>query len=126
MSTEDYEHKYQKYKQKYNELKQVEARLIKEGKLNADGSLKQQGGAPVNVQLYKAEWCGHCKHFSPVWDQLQQSNKHVKFETFDADKHKEVIASSNIQGFPTIRVNGHDYKGSRDFNSLHSLLNSSE
>jgi glutaredoxin len=123
-STEDYNKKYIKYKQKYNELKKVEARLILEGKLNADGSLKiQNGGASPVVSLYKAEWCGHCNTFKSTWNQLQKTIKHVKFETFDADNHGDIIKSQNIQGFPTIKINGHEYHGERDFETLRSILN---
>ena len=118
----DYNSKYLKYKQKYLELKEYESQLIKEGKLNADGSLKQTGGGGT-VALYKAEWCGHCKNFSPVWEKLKKANKHIKFETYDSNQHAEVIKARNIQGFPSIHINGYQYNGDRDFDSLNKLLN---
>ena len=126
-SNENYDQKYLKYKKKYNELRKIEARLISEGKLNADGSLKiQNGGSSPTVSLFKAEWCGHCKNFTSTWNQLQKTNKHVKFETFDADKHGDIIKKQNIDGFPTIKINGNVYHGERDFESLNSLLNGSQ
>jgi glutaredoxin len=98
-----------------------------EGKLNADGSLKiQNGGSSPTVSLFKAEWCGHCKNFTSTWNQLQKTNKHVKFETFDADKHGDIIKKQNIDGFPTIKINGNVYHGERDFETLNSLLNGSQ
>jgi len=122
----DYDSKYLKYKQKYIELKKYEAQLIKEGKLNADGSLKTQAGGskatPV-ISLYKAEWCGHCKTFAPVWNELQKKNKHIKFETYDSDKHKDIMKERKIEGFPSIHINGNNYNGARDFETLDRLLN---
>ena len=125
VKNEDYTAKYLKYKKKYQELKKVETQLIKEGKLNTDGSLKQSGGSNKVVRLFKADWCGHCQMFKSTWEELQK--KHggsIKFETIDADTDKAIVQSNNIQGFPTIHINGNEYKGSRDFQTLSQQLNS--
>lgn len=119
----DYRSKYLKYKKKYLKLKQLEKNMI--------GGGNQQISDP-EIYLFKAEWCGHCKAFKPVWNELNKKYKSkYTFKTFDADKNKNDIQKWNIEGFPTIMLKNKDgqvieFRGSRDIETLSDFLNQFE
>lgn len=51
-----------------------------------------------------APWCGHCKHFAPVFENLARkfsNNKNIKFVKVDATTN-DLPQFPAIQGFPTI------------------------
>ncbi len=111
-----YEEKYLKYKNKYLALKKA---------LETKNMIG--GGNKVEVILFKADWCGHCKRFKPVWEQLQkQFASKFTFTTYDADKNQDKLEEYKVDGFPTIlfKDGGHvkPYEGSRDFEELSGLL----
>ncbi len=109
----DYQSKYLKYKNKYIALKNSL-------KLN-----QQKGGESVkpDVYLFKAEWCGHCQHFKPAWEALQNKYRtKYNFITYDSDKNGKEIKEWKVEGFPTIYFKNGDtateYNGPRDVDSL--------
>ena len=110
----DYKEKYLKYKQKY---------LLLKNKKNMIG-----GSPKSEISLYKANWCGHCKMFMPVWQKLQENykNNKIKFITYDSEKHKDYIDKMKIQGFPTIHIiNGgsiEEYIGDRTYEGLETKI----
>lgn len=88
-------------------------------------------GNPGIVLVY-AHWCGHCKRFMPIYQnmaaQLNQAGDSFVCLAIESDELKKdngVISKSlNIEGFPTIfwvdqkgKVLG-QYKGDRDANSI--------
>jgi thioredoxin-like negative regulator of GroEL len=84
--------------------------------------------------LYYAEWCGHCKNFTPKWDELANKCKDkmnfAKIEQSIFNK-KELgyNPSENIDGYPTIylRKNGKDveqYSGERSLEALEKYIDS--
>jgi len=116
MEKSNYYNKYLKYKNKYLELKNI---------LNQNG-----GGNKSDVMLFKAEWCGHCKNFIPVWNTLKNDkklNKKFNFITYDSEKDSKVVSNLNIQGYPTLLLKKNDtvteYSGARDFEYLNEYLN---
>ena len=89
----DFKQKYLKYKQKYLNLQMA---------LYIQGGGSSQG-QPITLNLFKADWCHHCKTFKPTWDALQKNGQfNIKYNTYDADKHKTEIANWKIEGFPTL------------------------
>ena len=77
--------------------------------------------------LFKAEWCGHCKHFLPIWEKISNdSNLNISFKIFDSEKNKKEIKEYNIDGFPTIMYKFNDklieYTGSRDVESIKHFI----
>jgi len=113
----DYQSKYLKYKNKYISLK---------NSMNYD---QQKGGnVKPSVYLFKAEWCGHCQHFKPVWEGLQEKYRNkYNFITYDSDKNSKEIKEWKVEGFPTIYFkngnNATEYSGSRDVDSLVTFFN---
>ena len=120
----DYRSKYLKYKKKYLVLKQVEKSMT--------GGGNQESSESPEVYLFKAEWCGHCKAFKPVWNELNKKYKSkYTFKTFDADANKNDMQKWQIQGFPTIMLKNKDgqvieFRGSRDIETLSDFLNQFE
>lgn len=119
--------KYLKYKNKYLRLKKVFDN-IKSRKVDF-----QYGGGEdtVELMLFKAEWCGHCKNFLPVWNTLQKDygNKYT-FTTYDLDNDKEVFDKWEIKGYPTLIINNRgklmDYNGPREMEDMIDLMNALE
>lgn len=118
----DYD-KYLKYKNKYLNLKK---------QLGMRG-----GGDKTELVLVKAEWCGHCKNFLPVWNTLQNMDEfktRYKFSTYDEKEDKDEIKnleeSGNIQvkGYPTLLINANnnvrEYNGPKEMEHMLDLLNS--
>ena len=110
---------YLKYKTKYLSLKK---------KLE---NQEQNGGAEEKkeVYLFKANWCPHCVHFLPSWEQLEKDhNKSYNFITYDSDKNEKEIKQWDIKGFPTIVVKQGDdaleYVGPNDYNSVLNFIKS--
>lgn len=92
----NYHEKYLKYKAKYLSLKNKEKGMKK---FIMSGGAKQMN----TLYLFKAEWCGHCKAFKPIWEKLKNHyNGKVNFVTFDSEKNKKEIAEYKIDGFPTL------------------------
>jgi thiol-disulfide isomerase/thioredoxin len=83
--------------------------------------------AQPELMLFKADWCGHCKHFLPTWEKISKNTDlNVSFKIFDSDKNRKEIDEYNISGFPTImyKVNNKliEYNGDRDENSIKEFI----
>ena len=108
----DYTEKYNKYKKKYNLLKQMGGQKYPE------------------LITFTAKWCGHCTKFQPVIEELQANSKklNIKVTSYDSEKDKLMIDEYKIQGFPTIMLNHNnkliEYNGRRDKESIVNFINS--
>lgn len=112
----NYEAKYNKYKHKYLELQK--------------NKLMTGGGNKNTLHLFKAEWCGHCQHFKPIWDALQNDKtmqQKVSFVEHDGDKDKSSFKKYEVSGFPTIILETKnktiEYVGNRDADGLIDFIN---
>lgn len=100
-------------------------------KITQDGVYTKTNGNP-GMLLVHADWCGHCKHFIPVFRQIsQQLNQDsitfpcvaIESEELKADDGK-LSKALNIEGFPTLlffdqsgKIIG-NYDGQRDKSSI--------
>ena len=120
MSSELYYQKYIKYKTKYNNLKtntQIGGKIQK-----------------TDIYFFKANWCGHCKNFTPIWDALEKdlSDKYT-FNTIDVDdkKNEEILEKYKkyIEGYPTIiKKVGNDinlFNGERNVTNVREFITES-
>lgn len=91
-----YKEKYLKYKQKYLKLKNNN----KSNTIQSGGENNQK----LELILFKADWCGHCKRFSPIWEKMQEKyKKEFNFITIDSTE-KEQLKNWKVNSFPTIFV----------------------
>nr|QFG74681.1 MAG: thioredoxin [Megaviridae environmental sample] len=109
-----YQEKYYKYKKKYI--------LLKKELSNQDISKDK-----MNILLFKAEWCGHCKNFLPTWNALtKEFESKYNFITYDYNNNEDEMRKYEINSFPTIVLEKNDikeeYRGPRDLTTLHEFL----
>ena len=80
----------------------------------------------ITLLLAKANWCGHCKKFEPIYDHSEEKYKNnkylnkyeIKFEKYDLaddnEKNKFMLshfkAMDKVKGYPTLFVNIRDGK----------------
>lgn len=103
--------------------------LYKKKYLQKKMSKMSGGSSQKELMLFKANWCGHCKSFLPIWEKItSDSNIKINFKTFDSDLHKKEMQDFNIEGFPTIlyKVNNKliEYNGNRDEKSVRDFISS--
>ena len=78
----------------------------------------------TKVELYYAEWCGHCNKFKPEWEKFKKNalDGGIKTNEYEAEKDKTKVEEANVSGFPTIiiTINGkkEDYNGPRTAEAL--------
>jgi len=84
----------------------------------------------ITVILARANWCGHCQHFEPIYEESEKKykdNKYlqnytIKFDNFDLanDDVKNGFmlghynAMEKISGYPTVLVNITDEKNKKN------------
>lgn len=86
------------------------------------------------IQLFYAEWCGHCKVFKPEWeklkleiDKLKENGQDISYVEYESEQD-DIMKKNNIQGYPTIRIkageNITDYQGERTASAILQELTS--
>ena len=63
----------------------------------------------IHVELFKADWCGHCNRFIPNWNFLVDDpdlKQFVTFKLYEETKEKDAehFKKNNISSFPTIKI----------------------
>ena len=83
---------------------------------------------PVSCNYYYMEQCGHCKTFSPEWDQFVQSyTGDVKLRKIEMNEAGKDLEKYKIEGFPTIlfindKGEAKNYDGPRTSEGLDKFL----
>lgn len=85
----------------------------------------------TTITLYHANWCGHCRRFLPVWEDLKRELDKIGIEhrEYEEGQNPEMIKEANISGFPTLRINKgkeYDYKGPRTVDAIIAELTDRE
>ena len=85
-------------------------------------------GNPASCTYYYMNNCGHCKRFSPEWDDFVQSyNGPVRLKKIEMNDAGSDLEKYNIQGFPTILFldeegNSKFYEGPRTSDGLNKFI----
>jgi len=85
-------------------------------------------GNPASCTYYYMNNCGHCKRFSPEWDDFVQSyNGPVRLKKIEMSDAGSDLEKYNIQGFPTILFldeegNSKFYEGPRTSDGLNKFI----
>ena len=136
---ENYNKKYLKYKEKYLVLKKEYDEIMKKNMKGGNGNQvsgiimtaekKLPDNTKITVILFKADWCGHCKHFKPTWEKISDIYKQkYNFITYDADTQTDKLKEYKIDSFPTVLIKTGDvikpYNGDRSFDDFSNFLQS--
>lgn len=96
------------------------------------------GNNQKKLMFFRAEWCGHCTRFKPVWDEFvsectnTKMFPHVQIVELDIDQEstKPLMAKHNVGGFPhVVLTDANDendvvYSGNRTKEDLIQFLQS--
>ena len=55
-----------------------------------------------------AEWCGACREYRPLFEQVAQAHPALRFAWVDIEDHAELADDFDVETFPTILVAGND------------------
>jgi thioredoxin 1 len=59
---------------------------------------------PTVVVDYWAPWCGPCRGFAPVFEQVSELHPDVVFAKVNTDEEQEIAAHFQIRSIPTLMV----------------------
>jgi thioredoxin 1 len=49
-----------------------------------------------------ADWCGPCKQFAPVYEQISEQHPEITFGKVDTEAERELAAAAKISSIPTL------------------------
>jgi thiol-disulfide isomerase/thioredoxin len=55
----------------------------------------------LTVEYYTAPWCGPCRAFGPVMDEVMKV-KGINYQKIDVDNNRELAMTNGISSVPTI------------------------
>ena len=51
-----------------------------------------------------AEWCGPCKNFAPIYDEISEKHEDIVFAKVKTEEEQELGASFQIRSIPTLMI----------------------
>lgn len=83
--------------------------------------------------MFYAPWCGHCKSFSPTWEQLaemlNEDDSNIRIAKVDCTSDAKVCSEQDITGYPTLKFfkvgdnEGVRFRGTRDLPTITNFIN---
>lgn len=55
-----------------------------------------------------AEWCGACREYRPLFEQVARANPGFRFAWVDIEDHADIADDFDVETFPTLLVAGAD------------------
>ena len=86
-------------------------------------------GNPKELVYFHMNGCGHCKRFTPIWDEFAgKYNGEIKLKKLERNEAGDMLDKYEIQGFPTILLldeqgNKKVFEGDRSIQGLESFIN---
>ena len=82
---------------------------------SANSDLANSTGIPIEIMLFSADWCPHCKVARPEWEKVSDkySNKLIKGHniiftdincTEESAENTKLMSKYKVEGFPTIKL----------------------
>ena len=85
-------------------------------------------GNPKELVYFHMNGCGHCKRFSPVWQEFSDNYKgDLKLKKLERNEAGDLLQKYEIQGFPTILLideqgNKKEFQGDRTIQGLEAFI----
>jgi len=61
-------------------------------------------GDGITLVDFWADWCGPCKTFAPIFDEVADENPDVTFAKVDTEAEQELAGALGIQSIPTLMI----------------------
>ncbi|MBD3386427.1 thioredoxin [candidate division KSB1 bacterium] len=74
---------------------------IKLNQENLEDTLKNNNIVMID---FWAEWCGPCKMFGPVYEQVAEKHEDIAFTKVNTEEQGELAAAFGIQSIPTLAI----------------------
>ena len=66
-----------------------------------EGTVTSEG---ITIVDFWAEWCGPCKMFGPIFEEVSESNPDVTFAKVDTEAEQQLAGSLGIMSIPTVMI----------------------
>ena len=66
-----------------------------------EGTVTSEG---ITIVDFWAEWCGPCKMFGPIFEEVSDSNPDVTFAKVDTEAEQQLAGSLGIMSIPTVMI----------------------
>lgn len=58
----------------------------------------------IEVKLFSATWCGPCRAFYPIFEELKSEFPDIEFTKIDIDENKALAMEYKIRAVPTLII----------------------
>jgi len=58
----------------------------------------------IAIVDFWAEWCGPCKNFGPIFEEVADANPDVTFAKVDTEAEQQLAGSLGIMSIPTVMI----------------------
>ena len=62
----------------------------------------ENSNSNITIVDFWAPWCGPCKQFLPVFEQVSSENESIDFVKFNIDDNPETPSTLGVRGVPTV------------------------